>query len=391
MPISAAPSPQPPPRNQDLLLLRIDALGLLNAARNFARIGWRQALVLIIPLAIILYYGSLLVMTDLHRAAALEPHHTTPMLVLGATICLVLGYTSGRTAAQRRRRMIRTPWLAVQPLTNRQITRTFRTAIAADCAVRAVSLVIVLCLIPMLPHAALAIVFIAYSLGGTIGIRLATSKSANAAPVSPPLATPHLISSPLETIDRLRPAHLGAWALHPRRRTALAASALSFIGSIGIAAAADTAGAAPLVAPALAIIAPIILLIIAINAAPMLSPVLRTSALRYRDASLALLRLPAALALSWLAVFDAIALTCRWMSIAQIAFTTVASLGLGTIYAITALSLPMSARLAVVAYVFALLLVGDQYASMQNFGFLIMLIVAFALLLRARSAYRHGD
>ncbi len=389
--MSAPPAPHTPPGNQDLLLLRIDALALLNAVRNLARIGWRQALGLAIPLTIILYYGSLLIMAELRRAAALEPHHTTPMLVFGASICLALGYTSGHTAAQRRRRMIRTPWLVIQPLANRQITRALRTAIAADCALRAVLFVIALCLTPALPHAALAIVLIAYGLGCTIGISPATPKSANAAPVPQRLATPHPIPSPLEKIDRLRPAHLGAWALHPRRRPALAASALSFIGSIGIAAAADHTGAAPLVAPALAIIAPIILLIIAINAAPMLSPVLRTSALRYRDASLALLRLPAALALSWLAVFDAIALASRWMSIAQIALTAAAALGLGIIYAITALSLPISARLAVAAYVIALLLIGDQYASLQNFGFLIMVLVAIALLLRARSAYRHGD
>lgn len=392
----AAEHPTPPPRlhSADFLLLRIDALGILNALRRLAQIPWPRKLWLTTLAAIIVYYGTLLIISELRLGTRLAPHHAAMVLTTILLFSLVIGITAGRTAAQRRQRMIAAPWLAAQPLSNRQIARSIRTALIADVITHTALFALFLATLPRPPHiipngtmpAACLITFLA-------AFAIAARQAAPRPSSSPRTTTeaPRSLPRPLEPLDSRRPAHLGAWALQPRLRPILTALPLSFIVSIGIATASAHAAAAPTVAPALAIIIPVTLLIIALETSPILSPVLRTSPLRYRDAVLGLLRLPIVLAALWLALFDALARAARWMSLPLIGFTLTAALGLGTLYALTALSLPKSGRAAVAFYLIALLLVGDQYAELQNFGFLIMALILLPMALRARAAYRHGD
>jgi hypothetical protein len=392
----AAEHPTPPPRlrTADFLLLRIDALGILNALRRLAQIPWPRKLWLTTLAAIIIYYGTLLIISELQIGARLAPHHAAMVLTTILLFSLLIGITAGRNAAQRRQRMIGAPWLAILPLSNRQIARSIRTALIADAITHAALFTLLLATLPKPPQiiptgtmpAACLITFLA---AFAIAARQAAPRTSSSPRTT--IAAPNPLPRPLEPLDSRRPAHLGAWALQPRLRPILTALPLSFIVSVGVATAAAQAAAAPTVAPALAIIMPVTLLIIALETLPILSPVLRTSPLGYRHAVIALLRLPIVLAASWLALFDALAHAARWMSPPLIGFTLIAALGLGTLYALTALSLPRSGRSAVAFYLIALLLVGDQYAELQNFGFLIMALILLPMALRARAAYRHGD
>lgn len=392
-PSSARPPPIPA---QNLLLLRLDALSALNAVRQLARAGWRSLLVFGLPLIVILFYAPLLIMAEIHTAARLVPDNGLPLLALALALSLLGGIRTGIASTRRRWRMIRTPWLLILPLTDTEITRTTRLATTVDCALATAFIALAISSIPItsqaMPRSAIIAGLTAtYALGCAIGTRTRATRNHPLRSSILPYKPPRDIPPAFEKIDRRRPAGLGAWAIGPRLRSLLTTSTILLISNIGIASAAAHEGAAAIVTPPLAIVTPVILLILALNAAPMLSPVLRTSPLQFRNASIGLLRLPGLIASLWLALFEALAFACRWMSSAQIAFTIVTASGLAMLYAITALSLPQSSRLAAAAYTIALLLVGDQYASLQNFGFLVMFIVTFALLLRARSAYRHGD
>ncbi|MGC9270134.1 hypothetical protein [Acidiphilium sp.] len=382
-------------RRDDFLLLRIAALGWLTAARRLTGIGWYRWLGYGVPLAIIVWYGFLLIGAEAHRGAAMAAQHAALVLRGGALLCAVAGYGAGRSASARWRKSAAAAWLIVLPLSDRR-RRAVILAVSADGIARGAAFCLLSWLaLPMLPGSPpadwLGLVLALFGAGWGFGVWIGRRDSVMPSSVEVTATVPSRCAAPLwRHTEQLAPRWVGLWAILSRLRRVLIWFAATFVAGIGIAAAADHDAAAGVVVPGFAVIASLGLLVLAIDAAPMLSPVLRTTPLRFHAAGLALLRLPVALASLWLGAFGLIAVSVGWISVGQCGLIGVAATGLGLMYAMTALSLPGAPRLALGFYLMALALVGDNYGALQNVGFLAMLIVIVALLARTRSLYRHG-
>jgi hypothetical protein len=357
-----------------------------NRLRTLARRGWRL-LPIGVAAIILLTYATLWLQSLIHQLAGTitEPSQRTLITNLA---CLALGLVAGSTATAQDRAALATSFLAIQPWPDHARRDAILLSLLSRLATG--TALIALALRLGAPSAGIAerclpLATALFSAGFIIGCAL------NAAPQSRP--RPARQPAPQATIwlaalDHAAPRWAGWWTLASRRRRITLLSAGSLAASLSIAEAA-THGAHPvMLAPVIATLGPLLMLIGATSCTPLLSPVLRTSPIPYHRAATAMFRLPASLAAAWFALFAIAGLSLDLIRPRPLAGAGAAALLLGLGYALAALSIPGSASLALGFFLTALMLAADQYAALQNLAFVILYALLIILMLRARAAFR---
>lgn len=376
-------------RSTATILIRRRCLARLNRLRALRQTGWRQTLPAGVAIVILGFYGVFWALSLIRELAALQ----LPRLIPAAgAASLIGGLIAGFGAAAHDRATIAAPYLAVLPWPPADRRKALLVSLASHLGTRAVIGMILLDFAATTADLSDPMVWAAfgtalYSLGLGAGYT-ATGRH---------VPKPHARSRPpgtssttrLARFDRATPRWAGWWGLAPNAtRTAWIAGA-SLIGGLSVAQAAATGHHPVALAPGVASIGPLLVVIAALRCAPLVSPVLRTTPLRYRLACLAMVRLPALCAAGWFAAFSGAALALgllRWRSL-EPAGAIALSLSLG--YTLIALSVPNSPRAALVFYLIALAFAADEYTEIQNLVAVLLLILSSSLLLRARTRF-HG-
>ncbi|HQT83977.1 MAG: hypothetical protein B7Z58_07160 [Acidiphilium sp. 37-64-53] len=371
-----------------LTLIRWRYHARANRLRALAQRGWRL-LPIGVAAIILLIYATLWLQSLIHQLAgtSTEPSQRTTITNLA---CLALGLVAGSIATAQDRAALTTSFLAIQPWPDHARRDAILLSLLSRLATG--TALIALALRLGAPSAGIAerclpLATALFSAGFIAGCALnaVTQSRPRSARQPAPQATIWL--APL---DHAAPRWAGWWTLASRRRRIAVLSAGSLAASLPIAEAAAHGAHPVMLAPVIATLGPLLMLIGATSCTPLLSPVLRTSPTPYHRAATAMFRLPASLAAAWFALFAIAGLSLDLIRPRPLAGAGAAALLLGLGYALAALSIPGSAGLALGFYLTALMLAADQYAALQNLAFLILYALLIILMLRARAAFRAG-
>ena len=369
-----------------LTLIRWRYHARANRLRALAQRGWRL-LPIGVAAIILLIYATLWLQSLIHQLAgtSTEPSQRAAITNLA---CLALGLVAGSTATAQDRAALTTSFLAIQPwpdharrdsillsLLSRLATGTALTAITLRLGAPAAGI----------PERCLPLATALFSAGFIAGCALNALTQSRPRPARQPAPQTTVWLAPL---DHAAPRWAGWWTLAARRRRIAVLSAGSLAASLSIAEAAAHGAHPVMLAPVIATLGPLLMLIGATSCTPLLSPVLRTSPIPYHRAATAMFRLPASLAVAWFALFAIAGLSLDLIRPRPLAGAGAAALLLCLGYALAALSIPGSASLALGFYLTALMLAADQYAALQNLAFVILYALLIILMLRARAAFR---
>jgi hypothetical protein len=371
-----------------LTLIRWRYHARANRLRALAQRGWRL-LPIGVAAIILLIYAILWLQSLIHQFAgtSTEPSQRTTITNLA---CLALGLVAGSTATAQDRAALTISFLAIQPWPDHARRDAILLSLLSRLATGTALIAIALRL--GAPSAGIAerclpLATALFSAGFIAGCALNAVTRSRPRPARQPAPQATIWLAPL---DHAAPRWAGWWTLASRRRRIAVLSAGSLAASLAIAEAAAHGAHPVMLAPVIAILGPLLMLIGATSCTPLLSPVLRTSPIPYHRAAIAMFRLPASLAVAWFALFAIVGLSLDLIRPRPLAGAGVAALLLALGYALAALSIPGSASLALGFFLTALMLAADQYAALQNLAFLILYALLIILMLRARAVFRAG-
>ncbi|MCF3946778.1 hypothetical protein L2A60_08805 [Acidiphilium iwatense] len=385
----------------DFLLLRWRVFALGNALRDLTRLGGRRLVGFGIPALVIAFYGFFWVNSMIRHGVASLHVDGEFLFAAGGLACVAMGIGAGRLAVMRDRAAIESPWLAVLPWPASARRRALIVSVASAFLVRSLAMGVALGLVVMsarLAHPVRDAVIGALMFGvGFAGVAVflmafeRQTKETHEESVGAPSHGVHAaLIDAIGRYDQSSPRWAGSWTLGPRLCGVGAVWLATFVVGVPIAFAAHAGDPHATLSPAIAVIGAVAVMVAATRCAPLVSPVLRTTSLGYWRACAAMLRLPALMTTAWFVGVVAISLAGGLLSAQAIVTAALSAAGLCVFYAMAALSIPASPRLALGFYLAALALAADEYSEMQNLVFLILFGILAFLVLRARTIYRAG-
>ncbi|MCW8306335.1 hypothetical protein AruPA_04750 [Acidiphilium sp. PA] len=335
-----------------LTLIRWRWQARANRLRALAQRGWRL-LPIGVAAMIMLIYATLWLQSLIHQLIATRTEPSQRTLITNLA-CLAIGLIAGSIATAQDRAALTTSFLAIQPWPGHARRDAVLLSLLSRLATGTALIAITLRL--GAPSAGIAerclpLAIALFAAGFITGCALNAVAPSRPRPARQS-AAPTKTTIWLARLDHAAPRWAGCWALGSRRRRIAVLTTGSLAASLSIAEAAAHGPRPVMLGATLAIIGPLLTLIGAIRCTPLVSPVLRTSAIPYHRAAIAMLRLPASLAVAWFALF-----------------------------AMAGLSLDLTRPRPLAA---------DQYAALQNLAFVILYALLIILVMRARAAFRAG-